>query len=140
MFPVCVEWPVILDVRNVEGSSFLTPSEAARGVHASHDLHVHRLVRQDEELFTRATIVGVEQRQPGAYQVLRIETLDSEGQPVATTFQGGLSRGVEVVGGDRYLSSPEVLPPELPQISTSDESDCRTFEITGDQASDAAIS
>ena len=125
VFPVCVEWPVILDVRNVEGSNSMTFEEAARGVHASHDLHIHRLVQQDEELFTNATVIGVEQRQPGAYQVLRIDTLDREGQPVATTYQGGLWRGVNVLGEDKSIAAS----PELPAIAEANSSGDRVFEL-----------
>ncbi len=126
VFPVCVEWPVILDVRNVEGSASLTLEEAAKGVHASHDLHIHRLVQQDEALFTKATIVGIEQRRPGAYQVLRIDTLDNEGQPVATTYQGGLWRGVDVAGDDKTIA----VVPEVPPVDEAARSEGRVFELT----------
>jgi acyl dehydratase len=111
VFPVCVEWPVILDVRNVEGSEAMTAEEGARGVHASHDLHIHRSVRADEVLFTRATIIGVEARKPGAYQTMRIDTVDEAGESVATTYQGGMSRQVAVSGPDR-------IDVELPPIPT----------------------
>lgn len=110
VFPVCVEWPVILDVRNIEGSDRMTQAEAVRGVHATHDLHIHRPVRSTDELFTRATIIGVEQRKPGAYQMMCLETTDADGIPVATTYQGGLSRDVAVAGGDRWLSEAPTLP------------------------------
>ena len=73
VFPVCVEWPVVLDARNIEGADRLTLEEAVRGVHATHDLHLHQPIGEGE-LFTRATIIGVEQRKPGAYQMMRLET------------------------------------------------------------------
>ena len=42
LFAVCVEWPVVLDGRNVEGSQTLTTEERGRGVHATHDLVITR--------------------------------------------------------------------------------------------------
>ena len=110
VFPVCVEWPVVLDVRNIEGAGRMTPEEGARGVHATHDLHIHRPVTTGDELFTQASIIGVEQRKPGGYQMMCLRTTDSDGAPVATTFQGGLNRGVEVAGGNKWTDAAPALP------------------------------
>lgn len=79
----------------------LTTDEGLRAVHASHDMVIHRSVRPGDRLSTRAMIVGVERRKPGAYQVTRLETVDAAGVPVCTTWQGGLYLGVEVTGPDR---------------------------------------
>jgi len=98
LFPICPEWPVVLEARDLLMQDGLTPPESRRGVHASHDLHVHRLVRPGDRLHTRATIVSIEPRAAGAYLVLRLETVDELGEPVATTFQGSLYRDVEVTG------------------------------------------
>jgi acyl dehydratase len=100
LFPVCFEWPVILAARNLPGTELLTADESLRGVHATHDLLLHRIVRAGDRLTTRATIVGIEQRKPGAYQVTRVDTTDASGAPVCTTWYGTLYRGVKVEGAD----------------------------------------
>jgi len=110
LFPVCPEWPVILDGRNVEGYGTLTREESARGVHATHDLHVHRPIEAGMELFTVGTIIAVEARKPGAYQLMRLDSTLADGTPVATTYQGSLLRGVAVVGGDRRTEAAPVQP------------------------------
>jgi acyl dehydratase len=61
---------------------------------------------------TRATVVGVERRKPGAFQVLKLDTVDAAGKPVCTTWQGGLFRGVEVTGEDRFATDA----PEAPRV------------------------
>jgi len=111
LFPVCIEWPVVLDSRNIEGARHLTAAESARGVHATHDLHIHRPIEAGEELFTVGTVIAVEARRPGAYQLTRFETTDASHQPVATTYQGSLYRGVAVDGGSRALVTVPRLPP-----------------------------
>ena len=60
LFPVCLEWPVILDCATIPGSETATPEERARGVHAAHDLHIVRPIRAGEKLTTQATIIGSE--------------------------------------------------------------------------------
>lgn len=104
VFPVCLEWPAVLAARRL-GDDALSPDERLRGVHAGHDLVLHRAVRADEELVTTATVVGVEARAPGAYEVLCLDTRTPEGEPVATTHMGNLFLSVDVDGADR--------PPEL---------------------------
>jgi acyl dehydratase len=101
LFPVCLEWPVVLDARDLVPRDQLPRDELVRGVHASHDLRIHRLVRPGDVLTTTATVEGVEQRRPGAYEVLRLDTVDQYGAPVCVTRMGSLFLGVEVTGGDR---------------------------------------
>jgi acyl dehydratase len=110
LFPVCPEWPVVLDGRNVEGYSTLSREEAARGVHATHDLEIHRPIEAGMELFTTATVVAVESRKPGAYQLTKLETTLEDGTPIATTWQGSLFRGVGVSGPDRVAEQGPPLP------------------------------
>jgi acyl dehydratase len=111
VFPVCFEWPLFVGARRLPQTPGLTAEEARRGVHATHDLLLHRLVRPPEKLQTRMTIVGVEQRRPGAYQVARLDTVDVTGAPVCTSYYGSIFRGVAVEGGDRIAEAPRV--PEL---------------------------
>ena len=117
LFSVCPEWPVVLDGRNIEGSSALTREEGARGVHATHDVTIHRPIEAGMELFTVGTVVAVEMRKPGAYQLTKLETTLDDGSPIATTWQGSLFRGVAVAGGDR---SREVSPP-LPELRAAEQ-------------------
>jgi acyl dehydratase len=113
LFPVCFEWPAILAMRGHSGNKSLTADEHLRGVHATHDLVIHRTVRPGDRLTTRAKIVGVERRKPGAYQVTRLDTTDESGALVCTTWQGGLYRGVEVDGPDRPVTDAPTLPGPL---------------------------
>ncbi len=111
LFTICPEWPVVLAARDRMKEKGLTGDEHYRGVHATHDCRIHRLVRPGDTLSTQATIVGVERRRPGAYVTLRLETTDARGAPVATTWQGSLYREVEVLGEGKPLVPIEPLPP-----------------------------
>ena len=110
VFPVCFEWPAFLSTRHLPVDDSLTRDERLRGVHASHDLVLHRPLRAGVELETRATISRVEQRPAGALQVVRLDTCDAAGARVCTTWYGSLFRGVTVVGGDRALGDEPEAP------------------------------
>lgn len=105
MFAVCYEWPVSQPIRQIPALRDLLP----RLVHAEHDLTLHRLPREGDRLSTRASIVGVHKRKPGAFVVFRFETADASGRPVSSTDFGALYRGVDVDGADRGAAI------ELPQ-------------------------
>ncbi len=109
MFPVCFEWPLIVGMRGLFRDNALTDEEAMRGVHATHDLIIHRPIRPPERLSSRLQIAGVERRTPGAYQVTRIDTTDASGKPVCTIHYGSIYRGVEVEGPDR-AAEVEAIP------------------------------
>jgi acyl dehydratase len=121
LFPVCVEWPAVLALRDQAGTFGLTPEEALRSVHATHDLVIHRSVRPGDILTTRATVVGVEYRKPGAFQVTRLDTLDASGAPVCTTWQGGLFRRVEVLGAGRQATDAPPPPYAVNVLSARSE-------------------
>ncbi|MDG2112514.1 MAG: MaoC family dehydratase N-terminal domain-containing protein, partial [Actinomycetota bacterium] len=110
MFAVCPEWPVIVHGREIADRWGINPDEIRQSVHATHDLTVHRLVRPGDVLSTKLTYVGVEQRRPGAYATMAIETTDADGELVATTHQGGMYLGVPTEGDDRPAESA-VAPP-----------------------------
>ncbi len=110
VFPVCLEWPAILASRRLPSAASVTAAEAARGVHAAHDLHIHRPVGAGERLHTRATIVGLERLRPGAAQTLRLDTVDETGTLVCRTYQLGISRGVDVLGGSRHAERAPEIP------------------------------
>src|ERR1019366_7403954 len=90
MFPVCIEWPVVVALgQRLEGMG-MRPDEFRRGVHATHDVTIHRPIRPPEKLTTRATVVAIERRKPGAYQLTRLETTDESGAPVCTSMYGSI--------------------------------------------------
>ena len=118
VFPVCIEWPVILNAREIAGSHSLSLAESARGVHAAHDLHIYRPIRDGDHLATQATMINVRSIKPGAAYTLRLDTTDvHSGDLVARTYQLGIYRGVEVSGGDRSVEEAPAWPkaPELDQ-------------------------
>lgn len=106
MFAVCPEWPAVLDVR----TGGLTRDEASRGVHASHDLTVHRRVRPGDELVTTATIVAAEPGRNGSATWTRLTTVDADGLPVATTYQRGVLLGVGFEGEAVSIDGPPPWP------------------------------
>jgi acyl dehydratase len=110
LFPVCLEWPAILDCVNIPGAGDATAEERARGVHAAHDLHLYRPIKAGERLVTRAQVTGLEQIRPGAAQTTRLDTTTESGELVARTYQLGITRGVEVIGDPRQLEKPPALP------------------------------
>lgn len=107
LFPVCFEWPVFLSEQALPTQGVLSAAERVRGVHATHDLQLHRPLRAGTRVTTTATVVRVEARSPGAYQVIRLDSVDAAGLPVSTTWYGTLYRGVEVEGEDRVLEDAE---------------------------------
>jgi acyl dehydratase len=121
LFPVCVEWPAVLGMRGSASASGLTHDEAVRSVHATHDVVIHRGARPGDRLTTRALIVGVERRRPGAFQMMRLDTVDAAGKPVCTTWQGGLFRDVEVVGEDRFATDAPPAPRPVEGVSARAE-------------------
>jgi acyl dehydratase len=115
LFPVCVEWPVIVAMRKHPVNAALSQDEYVRAVHATHELVIHRPIRAGDRLTTRASVVGLEQRRPGAYQTLRLDTTDAQGELVSSTWQGAIYRGVEVSGPDRQAQD---LPAPIPMPDT----------------------
>ncbi len=124
VFPVCLEWPAILDCANIPGAESVSAEERTRNVHAAHDLHIHRPIRAGERLTTQATIVGLEQIKPGAAQTTRLDSYDADGELVSQTYQLGIAREVDLIGEP----APVVDLPELPQLVSPHAGDLR-FEI-----------
>ncbi|MEM7077204.1 MAG: MaoC/PaaZ C-terminal domain-containing protein [Pseudomonadota bacterium] len=114
VFPVCVEWPAILDTRGLAGDTSLSQEEAARGVHAAHDLHILAPIKAGDHLATTARMVDVKAIKPGAAYTMQLDTINTATDTlVARTYQLGIYRGVEVAG----LASPAVDIPELPALA-----------------------
>jgi acyl dehydratase len=121
VFPVCLEWPVILNTREMAGAESLTPQESARGVHAAHDLHIYRPIKAGDRLATHSQMVDIRQIKPGAAYTMQLDTVDvTTGELVARTYQLGIYRGVAVEGPQ---AAPVVNIPTLPELA-----DCAAVE------------
>src|SRR5574341_1571223 len=96
LFPVCYEWPVMLALRDRT-----TPDAVAlRGVHAAHDLTLHRAPRAGDALSTTARVTGLAHKRAGTLMTVRQETVDADGLPVSTTDYGSVYRDVGFKGED----------------------------------------
>ena len=102
LFPVSYEWPLAVESRARQ----LGDEIALRGVHATHDLTLHRPARAGERLTTTATVVAVAPRRAGAYVLTRYETRDTLGERVSTTDYGSVYLGVDC--------EPDGAPPSAP--------------------------
>jgi len=114
LFPVCYEWPLVLALRERAGLRALD----ARVVHAQHDLLLHRPLRAGEMLSVSSRIVGAVRRAPGALIVARHEARDADGEPVSTTVQGSLYRGVELQEGHGSPEDPPAVERNLIEAGT----------------------
>jgi acyl dehydratase len=109
LFPIAVEWGLITAPGSGLDALGLTLAERLRGVHARHDLHLHRPIRVGTDVNVSAQIVGVEQTAPGALLTMRLDGSDDDG-PLWTTWMGSLYRGVDVDGEDRLLATIPAHP------------------------------
>ena len=122
VFPVCLEWPVILSSRELPGYESVTNDESARGVHAAHDLHLYQPIQAGERLTTQATVIGLEAIKPGAAQTTRLDTVNEAGELVCRTYQLGISRGVTVEGAAAHAEeAPRPPTPETESVEQSAE-------------------
>jgi acyl dehydratase len=107
VFPIAPEWALLTDPDSALDVG-LTVGEALRGVHASHDLHVHRPIHQDLAITVRAEVVGAQRTPAGALMTLRFDAVQADGAEVWTSWMGVVYRGVGVDGQDR---PPADVPP-----------------------------
>lgn len=124
VYPVSPEWDLArLSDEPLPGMETLVAGEAALGVHYDHRILIHRPLRGGDKVALSATLTGVEQRRSGALHLLQYEASDSNGQPLWTTIQGALFRGVDVSGGDRRvpqaIDAPDRIPADAPALQTT---------------------
>jgi len=117
LFPVCYEWPLAVDLR----ARVIGEAIAPLGVHATHDLLLHRPPRAGDRLTTTARVVGVERRRAGALVSVRFDTVDAAGAPVSTTHYGSLYRGVSLDGEE--TRAPRDEPPDPGGVRWEDRVD-----------------
>jgi acyl dehydratase len=91
LFSVCYEWPLALEIR----AKTLGAGVAARGVHATHHVVIHRPPRAGDTLLTSACVAAVARRRTGTLVTTRFTTVDERGAPVTTTDHASIYRGVE---------------------------------------------
>ena len=103
LFSVCYEWPLALALR----AKTMDDAIARRGVHAFHNLVVHRPARSGEGLRASARVVGVQRVRAGTLVVIRFSTTDRTGVAVTTTDHGSIYRGVELKGDEIAPSATE---------------------------------
>lgn len=105
-FPVCPEWAFIVGRAIVP--STMHADEARRGIHAAHDLVLHRPLRADDRITLSAQVVGVGRGRAGAHQRTLFRAVDRDGQPLWDTLFTSLFLGVELAG------TPADAPVDLP--------------------------
>lgn len=108
LFAVCPEWAAIVASRDLSEQLGMTHAEVLTGVHATHDLTVHRLVKPGDQLTTHLEIVAITDISPGARVTTRLTTADAQGRPVATTTQHAIYLGTPTDG----TNHPDPTPPE----------------------------
>lgn len=129
LFPVCIEWPAVTAAARLDGGA-LHGDERRRGIHATHDLSIHRLLHAGDVVTTTATVDGLEARPRGTRQTLRLETRAADGTLVATTLMGSMFPGV-AIEGEQPTRAPQ---PEEPADSEPDEVATLPLTVTADQA------
>jgi len=102
LFSVCYEWPLALALR----AKAMDEAIARRGVHAFHNLVVHRPPQAGESLRASARVVGAQRLRGGTLVIIRFATMDRSGVAVTTTDHGAIYRGVELRGAEVAPTTP----------------------------------
>ena len=109
LFSVCPEWKAIVASRVQSSTIGMTTAEVLTGVHATHDVTIHRLVQPGDRLTTRLQIVALTDIGPGAKATTRLITTDADGQEVAATTQDAIYLGVPTDGTDHLDPMPPTV-------------------------------
>jgi acyl dehydratase len=108
VFPVAPEWQLIIDPAS-RAPLGLASAEVPRGVHAGHDITLHRPITSGERVTVSSQLIGAERTPPGALTTSRFVATGEDGSAIWTTVMRSLYRGVEARGGD--VAPPDVDPP-----------------------------
>lgn len=120
-----LEWEAIGGLHEAHLGA-LTPEERVHGVHVFNSTKLHRPLRAGDALEARATVAGVERHRAGGQLMIRIDTTDAAGRPVATSYTSTIFRGVEL---DGEMPPPEHSALGLPVKSETLGSQARTQAI-----------
>jgi acyl dehydratase len=104
LFAVCYEWPLAQTLR----AKAMDEEVVRRGVHAFHNLVIHRAPQAGERLRVSAKVVGVQKVRAGTLVVTRFSATDRTGVAVTTTEYGSIYRGVELKGDE--IAAPTSAP------------------------------
>jgi acyl dehydratase len=96
LFAVCYEWPLAQTLR----TKAMDEDVARRGVHAFHNLVIHRPPQAGERLRVSAKVIGVQKVRAGTLVVTCFTATDRTGVGVTTTEYGSIYRGVELQGDE----------------------------------------
>src|SRR2546428_10427844 len=102
LFSVCYEWPLALALRG----KAMDETIAQHGVHAFHNLVVHRPPQAGDSVRASARVVGAQKLRGGTLVVIRFATMDRSGVAVTTTDHGAIYRGVELRGAEVAPTTP----------------------------------
>lgn len=116
LYPVCPEWSLLTD--EVAADEPWSRADASFGVHAAHDLILHRALHAGTGFALTATVVSLEQRRSGAYQVLRFDARDAQGNALWTSWNATVFRGVGIEGQPTSIDATTL--PVAPEGETLD--------------------
>ena len=108
MFPVCFEWPVIVDAMSVLSAEHGLTAPFGSMVHAGHVSRQHRSLRPPESLITACVIRAVRETRAGVLVVFGLETTDESGAPVVSTEESMMLRGETLDGGGPSIGEPSL--------------------------------
>ena len=108
MFPVCFEWPVIVDAMSVLSAEHGLTAPFGSMVHAGHVSRQHRPLRPPESLMTSCVIRAVRATRAGVLVVFGLETTDESGAPVVSTEESMMLRGETLDGGGPSIGEPSL--------------------------------
>ncbi len=106
MFPVCFEWPVIVEAMETLSLEHGLTAPFGSMVHAGHVSRQHRPLRPPESLMTSCVIRAVRETRAGVLVVFGLETTDESGAPVVSTEESMMLRGETLDGGGPSIGEP----------------------------------
>jgi acyl dehydratase len=112
LFGVCIEWDAMLAARAAMVERGARLDDLGRGVHAAHDVLIHRLIRPGDVLEATVEPLGAIEKTPGTLAASVVRLVDADGAPVTTTDYRSLYLGVALADGDG--SAPCPVLPSLP--------------------------
>jgi acyl dehydratase len=113
MFPVCFEWPVIVEAMEVLSADHGLTAPFGSMVHAGHVSRQHRPLHPPESLTTSCVIRAVRETRAGVLVVFGLETIDEDGEPVVSTEESMMLRGERLDGGGPSIGEPLLQPTEI---------------------------
>lgn len=128
VFPVCLEWPLILAGPPGLG---LDDDAVHAGLHVSHEIAWTRPIRPGDTLRTTLRVETLQQRSAGVLAVFAFTTT-ADGEPVVESRQGVLYRGSALAVAAIDTSTPRPTHPS----PAEPPSDVATFQVA---AADAVI-